>query len=636
MIDTSLAIRLKRVAERSYVADAQLTSPHQDAQPATDVPVTFALNELYGATTPEAYGRLLTGMLFADQRLRSAWDQAQGIASQRGGLALQLLIAHDDPIQALRWELLRDPSGQSELARDQRVLLSRRLESDDLLPTIPPSPPNLRTLVVIAAPSGLADFTRAEIDIDGEVARAEGALGTFSITFIGDERLFEERQRRATLEAIERGLTDVQPHVLYIVCHGKLDEDGAFLCLEGADGRVSWVGSDKFIAVLRRQATRPLLVVLVACRAVNDDGQMAKAVAPAVAQAGVAAVIGFSGDMPIASARRVVPAFFEELSQHGRVDLALAVARRTLSDSPDWWRPVLWMRLADGRLWRELENSRISAPPSPRPRGAIHPLARIRTWRLVPSRDNVLLLLLLPPALVLPLTTLSVLGGGTPWILLIALAWFASTLIAQIWFARYLRLVAAKIDGLVQTIFGSDSLTRPYLRVQNLPSNLRPRFSADVEAEIDQLLQRLKTIVADHIPDSEKQLTLLVIKGDDRPDASFVPFPPARVTPTLEAEIAQLTRAGSLAGRAMRTGRCEVLTDSDLPEHQRDNDWIDTENPRGFRGHAAVLVRVGTPVPRLIGALCLDVGPPLRLSKDDQKILLTFADKIGSVYSRSN
>jgi hypothetical protein len=56
------------------------------------------------------------------------------------------------------------------------------------------------------------------------------------------------------------------------------------------------------------------------------------------------------------TASSFIPAFFTELSRHGVVDRAMAVARSSVSDRErDWWVPVLFTRLKRGRAWYKPE-----------------------------------------------------------------------------------------------------------------------------------------------------------------------------------------------------------------------------------------------------------------------------------------
>ena len=63
----------------------------------------------------------------------------------------------------------------------------------------------------------------------------------------------------------------------------------------------------------------------------------------------------------MATVARCLPVFFAELARHGVIDLALAAARRRVQDRPDWWAPVLYMRLLSGRLFAAAGET--PAPP---------------------------------------------------------------------------------------------------------------------------------------------------------------------------------------------------------------------------------------------------------------------------------
>jgi hypothetical protein len=66
------------------------------------------------------------------------------------------------------------------------VRLVRSIDSADLTPVVVPPRPDLRALVVVSSPSDLGRFNLAEVDVDGEVARARAALGDIPTTVLGD------------------------------------------------------------------------------------------------------------------------------------------------------------------------------------------------------------------------------------------------------------------------------------------------------------------------------------------------------------------------------------------------------------------------------------------------------------------
>ncbi|MCB9156120.1 MAG: SIR2 family protein [Caldilineaceae bacterium] len=104
---------------------------------------------------------------------------------------------------------------------------------------------------------------------------------------------------------------------------------------------------------------RPRLIVLASCQSAglgssdltaHDEGALA-ALGPQLAEAGVPAVLAMQGNISMETVRQFMPVFFTELRRDGQIDRALAAARSRVRERPDWWMPVLYMRLKSGRIW---------------------------------------------------------------------------------------------------------------------------------------------------------------------------------------------------------------------------------------------------------------------------------------------
>lgn len=316
------------------------------------------------ALEPERYGELLTGLLFADPRLVDALARARA-AAESAGAALRLRLALDerDPaLHRLRWELLRDPGRpeRNPLAADERLLLSRFLSSDDLLPVRPQTRAELSAVVAVANPAGLASFQLTPIDVFAEVEHAEAALADIPTTFLS-----QAHGRPATLAAVADVLRD-DAAILYLMCHGTLLGDTSYLWLENDAGKIARVTGAEFAAQIRALARRPLLAVLASCRSAGDAaGNTLAAVGPLLVAAGVPAVVAVQDDVAMTTVAAFLPALFRELRRDGRIDRAVAAARAALGTSDGWWQPVLWMRLADGRLWADEETPAPNQPAPP-------------------------------------------------------------------------------------------------------------------------------------------------------------------------------------------------------------------------------------------------------------------------------
>jgi hypothetical protein len=57
------------------------------------------------------------------------------------------------------------------------------------------------------------------------------------------------------------------------------------------------------------------------------------------------------GKITMDTVEQFMPVFFTELQRDGQIDRAMAVARGVVRPRPDYWMPVLYMRLKTGRIW---------------------------------------------------------------------------------------------------------------------------------------------------------------------------------------------------------------------------------------------------------------------------------------------
>lgn len=362
---SDLAISLRAVADGRYTVDLSF---RPEASPVAveldcDVPVALDLAALRAQELdPRAYGRVLSDMFFADPRMREAWVAATSNAAGRGaGLRLRLRISHDAAdLHTLRWETLCDPRTHTLLATSETLLLSRYLDSAELSALARPRRSTPRALIAVANPGGLQLYQLAAVDVAGELARAQAALGDIAADLLGAEK-------RASLGAIVEALRARDDYdILYLVCHGTITDGESYLWLENERGSIQKISGSEFAESLGRlpPANRPGLVVLAACAGAGAGYAALAAAGPRLARTGALAVLAMQGSVPMTTVERLMPAFFRELRRDGRADRALAVARGSLGDDAGWWMPVLFMRVDDGRIWEA---------PSPRPTPSLRP-----------------------------------------------------------------------------------------------------------------------------------------------------------------------------------------------------------------------------------------------------------------------
>ena len=354
--DADLEIILHHQSDEMYVANMRFAFPKKkvDARLTRNAVVQIDFQELLAYSfDPDTYGRLLTEMLFADVQMREAWRRVRGyIDGTETPLHIRLNIDPSaEALHTLRWETLHDPMIESPLGMSERMLFSRYLVSADLVhvPVLPKT--SLKALVAVANPTDLRRFNLTPIDGDAEIQRVTNALRDIHV----------ETLPHASMNTIAAALRD-GPQILYLICHGRFipERQDTFICLEHEDGSIHWLSGADFAQQISNLVQRPFLVVLAISQSAgqshHDHDSVLSALGPRLIRAGVAAVVAMQGSMSIPTISMMMPIFFKELLRDGRIDRALTAARVAVRDRPDWWMPVLFMHIADGRLWKELHT----------------------------------------------------------------------------------------------------------------------------------------------------------------------------------------------------------------------------------------------------------------------------------------
>ncbi|MCP4663409.1 MAG: CHAT domain-containing protein [bacterium] len=342
----------------SYAVELRLRRPEDEADVRGHGLAEFDFQKLrIPALDGGAYGELLSASLFQDSAVSEAFGKARASAqTQELTLRVRLLIGPSAPeLHRLRWETLRDPENGSPLFTGEEVLFCRYLSSLDWRRVRLRPETKLNALVLIANPSDVDQYrpggrTLAPVDVAGELARARTGLGSIPVTAL-------ESGGSATLSNLTARLRDGYD-VLYLVCHGALIRREPWLWLEDEAGRVARVAGEELVTRLRELHQRPRLVVLASCQSAgtgdegaSSDGGALAALGPRLAEAGIPAVLAMQGSVSMQTVAEFMPVFFLELQQDGQIDRAMAVARGAVRERPDYWMPVLFMRLRSGRIW---------------------------------------------------------------------------------------------------------------------------------------------------------------------------------------------------------------------------------------------------------------------------------------------
>jgi formylglycine-generating enzyme required for sulfatase activity len=306
---------------------------------------------------PVVYGEQLAAQLFGSPDVRSFLEQALAVAASRQTpLHLRLFIHADaKDLHSLHWETLRLPGSDAPLVTGERVRFSRYLDGIDWHPVRTAERDALQALIAVASPD-VTGTTLAEVRTGNELAAARTGLGDIPAAELAG-------RGQVTLNNLLARLRD-GCDILYMVAHGMLVDGEPQILLEREDGGRAWASGRELAARLGELAQPPSLVVLVSCQSAGKgegepstrDGGALAGLGPQLAAAGVPAVVAMQGNVTMVTAAAFMCVFLRELRRDGQVDRAMAVARGAVLQRMDWWMPVLFTRLEDGRVF-DLPNA---------------------------------------------------------------------------------------------------------------------------------------------------------------------------------------------------------------------------------------------------------------------------------------
>lgn len=350
-----LELSLCRAQEGGYAVEMRFCQPESDTDirlgQGGEMRACFEFERLLTLTiNPPAYGKLLSEQLFGDPTVRSEFAKARASAQTLGApLRLRLRIDFNaSELHNLHWETLLDPEDGSQLCSGGNVFFSRYLSSStDWRRVQLRSRASLKALLVAANPANLSEYSLAPVDVQGELDRVCQSLKDIANIALPDPY----SGKLATLENIVNGLQD-GCDILYLVCHGALVKNQPWLYLEDDQGQVAIIPGSQLAAQIQKMNQCPRLIVLASCQSAGDtSGQALLALGPLLSGAGVPAVVAMQGKISMETVAQWMPVFFKELNDDGQIDRALSVARQAVWDRPDYWMPVLFMRLKSGRIW---------------------------------------------------------------------------------------------------------------------------------------------------------------------------------------------------------------------------------------------------------------------------------------------
>jgi len=301
---------------------------------------------------PKAYGELLGGSLF-QQEIKEALAEVRTIASRENlPIRLRLLIKPEAAeLHQLHWEALRNPADENALlTTNENLPFSRYLLRKKYHFTNRRARHDLKALVVIANPLDLPENNLPPVNVESELARVQTALETIELDILPQP----ETERWATLDNTFELLRQQDYDLLYIVCHGALVKGEPYLWLEDNERKVDRHPGIELLTRFHELRQLPRLIVLASCEsAAAQESNALTALGPRLVEEGVPAVVAMQGKISMQTVDEFMPVFFQNLSQTGEIDRAMTIARGAVRERPDFWMPVLFMRLKDGSIWYE-------------------------------------------------------------------------------------------------------------------------------------------------------------------------------------------------------------------------------------------------------------------------------------------
>jgi hypothetical protein len=329
-----------------------LSCPGWRPLPPQTRPLDIAELETFAVDAAQ-YGERLGRALFDGSHLGRQLDELRnGLVSTAGGFRIRLRL--DDPRTAgVRWERVMVPWGGTNwrpLATMANTPLSRVAYYDTTMPPVEPIEGRVvRALLVIASPSDLPTQLGHIERADREVAKR--ALASLGPDVIELTVLESGTANPPSIDRLRAELTK-RPHLVHVLCHGELTNNGGMLYLEDGSGQCAGLTGVDFADALQSGGTQhPRLIMLAACESASPDSAAGtRAVAPVLVAHGADAVLAMHGPVSVPTASAFTMAFYARLYEHGQVDVAAAEARAAVMEAWDWSVPVLFMRHDSGRI----------------------------------------------------------------------------------------------------------------------------------------------------------------------------------------------------------------------------------------------------------------------------------------------
>lgn len=308
----------------------------------------------------KAAGEVLHRWLFTGEVWVSLIESLKDAASQGKGIRLRLIL-EEESLRQLPWEYCYDARRYNKfLALDRRSPIVRYID----FPIIPDSLHRDKAARLLLACSVDPADNEAIETAEAELEAIQEELADI----VRQKLVVIEMAGQVNLDQLQQQLAVFEPDMLHLVAASQAGDRPKLILFDKA-GQPDPKSANQIKALLRATARAVILSAPPSQVAGNDAGL---ALAEALIQAEVPAVIALHREMPATVAGRFAAQFYRFLALGEPLDAAVTQMRINIQayDEIAWGIPAMFMRAEDGRLWQEHTPAK---PPAPGQPGGHHP-----------------------------------------------------------------------------------------------------------------------------------------------------------------------------------------------------------------------------------------------------------------------
>lgn len=289
--------------------------------------------------------------------IRELYNDRYKAARKRKKPLLIRLTIRDPDLSYAPWETLYDKDNHFHLTASSETPFTRAImpDEDDELTLRAGAP--VRILGMAARAKTLGGIALDAIDVDAEQLAITKALEKLQTQKKVKLSWIPSAQVRDLSRALGRGDEGKSWDIFHFIGHGGHDGDRGYLVIQenGGPGGAK-LYSENLRLLLIHPGRTPNLVILNSCSgATGQPGELFSSTAVDLIEGGIPAVIAMQFEISDAMGVAFSESFYTHLTDNYSIQGALTRTRAELKadGSGEWISPVLYMRTADGTIFKD-------------------------------------------------------------------------------------------------------------------------------------------------------------------------------------------------------------------------------------------------------------------------------------------